>query len=90
MKYIVFPKSDLDAIPREVLDELHLSPRLSVDGSQVIMKTPNYDRLFPSAMTLSDEVETPQEPVYPYPVYEGEELSALLSGPEWSASDNVQ
>lgn len=31
MKYIVFPSENLNAIPQEVLDELHLTPRKSVD-----------------------------------------------------------
>lgn len=91
MKYIVFPVEKLDEIPQEVLDELHLTPRKSVDGTQVIMKLVHYETLFPSVMTLPllDEEETPQEPVYPYPVYEGEELNTLLSGPEWSSSESI-
>lgn len=85
MKYITFPTADLNAIPQEVLDELHLTPRKSVDGTQVIMKVDNYEKLFPSAMTLPllDE-ETPQEPVYPYPTYEGDALEELLKSDEWS------
>lgn len=91
MKYIVFPTENLNAIPQEVLDELHLTPRKSVDGTQVIMKLDHYEMLFPSTMTLPllDEEETPQEPVYPYPTYEGEELNTLLSGPEWSSSESI-
>lgn len=91
MKYIKFPSINLNEIPQEVLDELHLVPRKSVDGTQVIMKLDHYEKLFPSVMTLSllDEEETPQEPVYPYPVYEGEELNTLLSGPKWSSSDSI-
>lgn len=91
MKYIVFPSDNLNAIPQEVLDELHLVPRKSVDGTQVIMRLVHYETLFPSIMTLPllDEEETPQEPVYPYPTYEGEELNTLLSGPEWSSSESI-
>lgn len=40
-------------------------------------------------LPLLDEEETPQEPVYPYPVYEGEELNTLLASSEWSSSDSV-
>ncbi len=85
MKYIVFPTVNLNEIPQSVLDELHLIPRKSVDGTQVIMKVDNYEKLFPSAMTLPllDE-ETPQEPVYPYPTYEGDALEELLKSDEWS------
>lgn len=91
MKYIVFPSEKLNEIPQEVLDELHLIPRKSVDGTQVIMKLVHYEALFPSIMTLPllDDEETPQEPVYPYPTYEGEELNTLLSGQEWSSSESI-
>ena len=91
MKYIVFPTEKLNEIPQEVLDDLHLTPRKSVDGTQVIMKIVHYEALFPSIMTLPllDEEETPQEPVYPYPTYEGEDLNVLLSSPEWSSSDSI-
>lgn len=91
MKYITFPTKNLNEIPQEVLDELHLVPRKSVDGTQVIMKLVHYEMLFPSIMPLPllDEEETPQEPAYPYPVYEGEELNTLLSGPKWSSSDSI-
>lgn len=91
MKYIVFPSENLNAIPQEVLDELHLTPRKSVDGTQVIMKLVHYEALSPSVMTLPllDDEETPQEPVYPYPTYEGEDLNVLLSSPEWSSSDSI-
>lgn len=91
MKYIVFPTEKLNEIPQEVLDELHLTTRKSVDGTQVIMKLVHYEALFPSIMTLPllDDEETPQEPVYPYPTYEGEELNTLLSGPEWSSSESI-
>lgn len=91
MKYIVFPTEKLNEIPQEVLDELNLIPRKSVDGTQVIMKLVHYEALFSSIMTLPllDDEETPQEPVYPYPTYEGEELNTLLSGPEWSSSESI-
>lgn len=91
MKYIVFPKSVLDEIPQEELNKLHLSPRLSVDGKNVLMKVANYELLFPSAMTLPElGDENPVEPTYPYPTYEGEDLSTLLESKEWSApSENV-
>ena len=90
MKYIVFPSENLNAIPQEVLDELHLTPRKSVDGTQVIMKLDHYEKLFPSIMTLPllDEEKT-ENPIYPYSTYEGEELNSLLSGPEWASSESI-
>lgn len=91
MKYIVFPSDNLNAIPQEMLDELHLTPRKSVDGTQVIMKIVHYEALFPSIMTLSllDEKEKTENPIYPYPIYEGEELNTLLSGPDWTSKDTL-
>lgn len=91
MKYIVFPSEKLDEIPQEVLDELHLTPRKSVDGTQVIMKIVHYEALFPSIMTLPllDEEDKTENPIYPYPAYEGEELSVLLSGPDWTSKDTL-
>lgn len=47
MKYIVFPTVNLNEIPQSVLDELHLVPRKSVDGTQVIMKVDNYEKNVP-------------------------------------------
>ncbi len=91
MKYIVFPSENLNAIPQEVLDELHLTPRKSVDGTQVIMKLNHYEKLFPSIMTLPllGEEEKTENPIYPYPTYEGEELNTLLSGPDWSSDESI-
>lgn len=88
MKYIVFPIEKLNEVPQEVLDELHLAPRKSIDGTEVIMKVVNYELLFPSAMILpeigEDEVI---EIVYPYPTYEGKELETLLSGEDWTTKE---
>lgn len=90
MKYIVLPKSVLDEIPQECLNELNLVPRVSTDGLSVIMKVANYDLLFPPAMTLPELGEdAPVEPTYPYPTYEGEELNTLLASSEWSSSDSI-
>lgn len=89
MKYIVLPKSVLDEVPQETLNELHLVPRVSTDGLSVIMKVANYDLLFPPAMTLPELGEDePVEPTYPYPTYEGESLDTLLQSSEWTSQDN--
>lgn len=91
MKYIVFPSENLNAIPQEMLDDLYLTPRKSVDGTQVIMKIVHYEALFPSIMTLPllDEEEKTENPIYPYPTYEGEDLSVLLSGPAWTSKETL-
>lgn len=91
MKYITFPTAKLNEIPQEVLDELHLTPRKSVDGTQVVMKIVHYEALFPSIMTLPllGEEEKTENPIYPYPTYEGEELNTLLSGPDWTSKDTL-
>lgn len=87
MKYITFPASQLSEVSQETLDHFHLSPRYSTDGSQVIMKVDNYEKLFPSVMTLPEEGEEYQGPVYPFPVYEGEALDNLLNSPEWTSPE---
>lgn len=89
MKYIVFPTEKLNEVSQEVLDELHLVPRKSIDGTQVIMKVDNYEKLFPSVMTLPMiDGEEPQEIVYPYPTYEGSTLSNLLESSLWSEPES--
>lgn len=90
MKYIVFPVEKLNEVPQEILDELHLVPRKNNNGTEVIMKLSHYELLFPVAalLPLTDD-ETPLEPVYPYPTYEGEDLNALLSGPAWTSKETL-
>lgn len=89
MKYIVFPIEKLNEISQEVLNELHLSPRKSVDGTKVIMKVDSYEKLFPLAMMIPElpEGEMPN-PVYEYPTYEGVKLDALLNSNAWTNTDN--
>lgn len=90
MKYITFPAEKLKEVPKEVLNELHLSPRYSVDGTEIIMKVVNYEKLFPSVQTLPapEEGEEPQEVVYPYPTYEGNSLNTLLESSKWTEVEN--
>lgn len=88
MKYIVFPKSVLDEIPQDFLNELHLVPRVSTDGLSILMKVANYDLLFPAAMTLQEVGdENIPEVTYPYPTYEGQELDNLLQSSEWTSPE---
>lgn len=87
MKYITFPASQLSSVSQETLDHFHLSPRISTDGSQVIMKVDNYEKLFPSPMILPEEGEEYTGPIYPYPVFEGEGLEELLNSPEWTSQE---
>lgn len=84
MKYITFPAEKLKDIPQEVLNELHLSPRYSVDGTEIIMKVANYEKLFPSVkpLPLIDGVD--EEIIYPYPTYEGGPLEELLLTDKWN------
>lgn len=90
MKYIVLPKSVLDEVPQETLNELHLVPRVSTDGESVLMKVANYELLFPLAVTLPELGEdTPVEPIYPYPTYEGEGLDTLLQSSEWTSPEET-
>lgn len=87
MKYIIIPASKLLEVSRETLDFFHLSPRYSTDRTQVIMKIDNYEKLFPSIMTLPNAEEEHLGPVYPYPVVEGETLDNLLDSPEWTGKE---
>lgn len=87
MKYITFPTEKLNEVPQELLDELHLVPRKSVDGTEVIMKIDNYEKLFPSVVTI-DEDGNPAEIFYPYPTYEGDALKNLLSGIIWTSNND--
>lgn len=89
MKYIVFPTEKLNEVSQKVLDELHLVPRKSVDGTEVIMKVVNYEKLFPSVINLSLDDEESQELVYPYPTYAGAFLQELLLTNKWSEQLNT-
>ncbi len=83
MKYIVIPAEILIDIPQEELDILGLSPRYSVDKSEVIMKLDNYNKLFPSTMDISDDnVDTN----YPYPIYisGSHEFNELMKSSDWN------
>lgn len=87
MKYIVFPTEKLNEVSQEVLDELHLVPRKSVDGTEVIMKVVNYEKLFPSVINLSLDDEESQEPIYPYPTYEDVLLQDILKSDKWTINE---
>ena len=76
MKYIVFPIEKLSEVSQEILEGLHLVPRLSEDGNSVIMKLDNYEKLFPSSQSGEEEI------VYPYPVYDDNTLPGLPEAPE--------
>lgn len=90
MKYIVFPAEKLNEVSKELLEELHLSPRYSVDGTEVIMKVVNYEKLFSPVMILpSTEEGVSQAVVYPYPTYSGESLNNLLKSNMWSESESL-
>lgn len=89
MQYIKIPIGDLNLVSQETLDEHNLVPRISTDGEWSLMKCQHFAILFPEklVMTLAEDGET-ETIVYPYPVYEGDALTELLSSPEWSAEDN--
>lgn len=89
MKYIVIPIKVLKQVPQSTLDEMHLVPRLNVKGTKAILKLSHYDELFPLAVTIPLLDDEPIERVYEYPVYEGDELAALLSSTEWTSEDTT-
>lgn len=89
MEYIILPAELLNEITQETLEHLHLSPRYSIDGTEVLMKVDNYEKLFPRPMTLElDNEET--EPVCPYPTYDNpsEAFDTLLSSPAWISEED--
>lgn len=90
LQYIIFPASDLKEVPQEELDKRNLVPRINANGEKALMKATHYAEIFASKMimTLSEDGET-SVISYPYPVYEGEELNALLASSEWSSNESI-
>lgn len=85
MQYIILPAEILTEITQEILDQLSLSPRYSIDGTEVIMKLDNYYKLFPQVNTLDEE----GEPILPsFPIYTNgtNELDTLLSSSTWTTN----
>ena len=86
MKFIIIPKEVYDSVSEEKRRELEIgSPRVSVDGSKVILHVEYYDLLFKSLDTQADD-----EPQYPYPVYDSpsSEFESVLSSKEWAPDVN--
>lgn len=91
MKYIIVPAEVIEQVPKSELEALHLNPRYSTDRTEVIMKVIHYEQLFPVPMTLELVDELPNEPIYPYPLYEApsEELDVLITSPKWTEEERV-
>lgn len=92
MDYIIFPVEELDKVSPELLDELHLVPRKSVDGKQVVMKVINYDKLFPKEvmpMNLDNDGNEVEIVTYPYDTYNSDEISEVLSSDKWTVPNNT-
>lgn len=89
MKYTVFPTIDLQEVPQEEIDKRNLVPRKSVNESGTLMKCQHYAELFPHKMIKTIAGDGSEELSFPHPVYEGEDLNVLLSGPEWSSNENI-
>lgn len=87
MDYIFFPAKDLDGL-ETLIEELHLSPRLSVDGKEVVMKCINYEKLFPEKVALIDTLDEEGnggiQTVFPYDTYNSAETNVILAGDKWS------
>lgn len=89
MEYIIFPVEELDKVSKERLDELHLVPRKSVDGKEVVMKLCNYAKLFPNnyetkAISIDNDGNTVDEVQYPHEVYSSEQVGEILATDKWS------
>ena len=89
MKYIVLPAEILAEVTQETLDYFHLSPRYSIDGSEVLMKVDNYEKLFPCPTTLELDSEEAEDIIYPFPTYDSpsEEFEGLLSSTGWAGEE---
>lgn len=87
MKYIIFPSELLDEVPEERLKELHLSPNKSNDGNKVVMKTIHFELLFPDRVkhisTLYGEEDSIVQSVYPYEVFDYDQIRDALSNKDW-------
>lgn len=88
MKYIVIPRELFDTIPEEIKKKLGIdSPRMSTDGTEVMLHIEHYDTLFPPVMTLEED-ENNNTANYPFPVYEAvtTEFNSLITSDEWSTN----
>ena len=88
MKYIVIPSEVINAVPQETLDAFNLSLRYSTDKTEVLMKVDNYEKLFPTPMTL-ELTEEPEHIEYPYPTFDSPSATfdTLLSSPTWTSKE---
>lgn len=89
MDYIIFPTKDLDAVPVEKLEELHLVPRKSIDGKEVVMKTSHYAELFPrnyetKVIGIDNDGNPVEEVQYPYDTYSSKQIGEILATDKWS------
>ena len=89
MKYTVFPTIDLQEVPREEIDKRNLVPRKSVNESETLMKCQHYAELIPHKMIKPIAEDGSEELSFPYPVYEGDDLNVLLSGPAWASKETL-
>lgn len=88
MRYIVIPRELFDTIPEEMKKKLGIdSPRMSTDGTEVMLHIEHYDTLFPPVMTLEKD-ENNNTANYPFPVYEAAttEFNSLIASDKWSAN----
>lgn len=88
MRYIVIPRELFDTIPEEIKKKLGIdSPRMSTDGTEVMLHIEHYDTLFPPVMTLEED-ENNNTANYSFPVYEAAttEFNSLIASDKWSAN----
>jgi hypothetical protein len=87
MRYIVIPRELFDTIPEEIKKKLGIdSPRMSTDGTEVMLHIEHYDTLFPPVMTLEEDDNS--DIVYPFPTYDATstEFNSLIASDKWSAN----
>lgn len=87
MRYIVIPRELFDTIQEEIKKKLGIdSPRMSTDGTEVMLHIEHYDTLFPPVMTLEEDDNS--DIVYPFPTYDATstEFNSLITSDEWSTN----
>lgn len=84
MKYIIIPAEKYEQADKQLAEKLGLAnPRRSVDGSEIVMHTECYERLFGSTGRLRSKAA--------YPVYDSEDsaFDELMRSTAWTSPEET-
>lgn len=88
MNYIIVPTEIIKELPSDRLEELHLSPIQSVDGTKTVLKCCHFQELFGDKLIIMLDEDGDNETIsYPYEVYDNKAIIELMDSPEWCESD---